>query len=578
LEAVEAVRAAGDIVGLISDYVPLRKSGARLKGLCPFHDEKTPSFSVDPDRQLFYCFGCQTGGDVFKFVELYEKVSFREALEMLARRWGVTLPSSAHGPADPNARLLELNRSAADFFRAALAEAGGAGAREYLVRRGLERATVERLGLGFAPDAWEALRSHLVARRFHVAEVLRGGLVLERKTGGGHYDRFRNRLVFPIRDLNGNPVAFGGRALGDAEPKYINSPETPVYTKGDHLYGLDQAREAIRREGLAIVVEGYMDLAALVQAGFDNVVATLGTAFTPAQARLVARFTGRVVISYDGDAAGANATARSIGLLLEKGLEVRALLLPGGSDPDDYLRSAGREAYARLLQQAPEYLEFLVQREVAARDLTRVEEKVAAVNAVLPHVAKVPNSIARAAWASRLADALTLEEGLVLQELRKALLSAQPRIRARASAAPVVREAEARLVHLLLGSEHERAACAATLDASDLQGHAVAPIVQTILRLHGEGRPVDAPSVLQALEDDALRELLTRIAFRDEPAEGPGVEDCLFAFRRERLLRQGRELLRGIGSADPGDVDRQLSEWQRLARQRDELMNPACEG
>jgi len=582
---VDTVRDAGDIVRLVSDYVPLKASGARMKGLCPFHEEKTPSFSVDPQRQLFYCFGCRTGGDVFKFVMLYEKVDFPEAVELLANRWGVELPKATRKGEDPRDRLLRMNQAAARFFETLLAdEEGGAEARAYLERRGIGAATAEQLRLGYSPAAWEALRSHLQTKGFKPEEMLKGGLVLDRKSGRGQYDRFRHRLMFPIRDISGRTVAFGGRSLGDEEPKYINSPETPAYTKGDHLYGLDLAREAIRREGFAVVVEGYLDLAALLQAGLANAVASLGTAFTPTQARLLARSTNRVVFSYDGDAAGATATARSVDLLLERGFEVRVVDLPGGLDPDDFIRERGAAAYAALVRQAPEYLQFLIQREARTRDLDRVEEKVAAVNAVLPHVARLGNPIERTAWATRLADLLAIDDDLVMQELRAALKAGQARLRQRPPAATrEPREAEARLVALLLTSDEQRGRCAERLDWDDLEGSPVRTLVRTILDRDARGERVDPPALLEALEHEADRELLTRIAFRDEPEPGPTVEDCLEVFRRQRLQRdtvaEVRELRKrqdkGSGSAtDPVDVDERLRRLQELARQRDRLMDP----
>lgn len=569
---IESVRAAGDIVRVIADYVPLKQAGARYKGLCPFHQEKTPSFSVDPNNQLFYCFGCQTGGDLFKFVMLYEKVGFPEAVESLANRFGIPLPKVTRTPADDEReRTLEMNEAAARLFAARLTQEKRC--RDYLARRGLDDETARKLGLGYAPDEWEVLRGHLLARGFKPRELLRGGLVLARKSGQGEYDRFRNRLIFPIRDLAGRIVAFGGRTLGDAEPKYINSPETPAYTKGNHLYGLDSAREAIRREGQAIVVEGYLDLAALVQAGFDNVVASLGTSFTPAQARLLARYTDRVVVSYDGDAAGAAATARSLDLLLERGFSIRVVELPAGTDPDDFIRAEGAEAYGQLLRNAPEYLEFLLHKEMRGRDLGRVDEKIAVVNAVLPHLAKLGNPIERTSWAAMLADALAIGDDLVLQELRAALATARTRIRERPRSSPTVREAEARLVAVLLRSEEERAHWAQELDESEFEGTRVAPIVRAILRRTREGKPVDAPAVMGDLTNEADRDLCTRIAFRAEPETGPSVEDCLWAFKRERLQRQGREVVRELNRLDDDgdDVDRRLMRVQELARQRDAL-------
>jgi len=571
---IETLRNAGDIVRLVSDYVPLKTAGSRQKGLCPFHEEKTPSFSVDPSRQLFYCFGCQTGGDVFKFVMLYEKLTFPEAIEFLARRWGVPLPTvKQRKEGGPQDRLPRMNETAHAFFRSMLAdEQAGAVCRRYLEQRRIDAATASKLGVGYAPDAWEALGGHLKSRGFKPDEIQLAGLALPRKSGTGQYDRFRDRLMFPIRDVNSRTVAFGGRTIGDAQPKYINSPETPVYKKGEHLYGLDQAKEKIRKEGFAIVVEGYLDLAALVGAGFDNAVASLGTAFTAAQARLLARYCDRVVFSYDGDAAGASATERSLDLLLSRSFEVRIVELPGGTDPDDLIVRDGADAYGRLLTDAPEYLEFLIRREARKAASDRIEDKVAAVNAVLPHLAKLGGAVERGAWAARLSDALRIESDLVLQELRAAVRSSRPRIRQRPPSSRPILDAEARLVSLLLQSDEELERWVGDeRDMTDLEGSQILPIVRAIVDLAHGGAKVDYPIVRDALKQDSDRDLLTRIAFREEPEEGPTVDDCLSAFRRQRLTTESKRLRREIGDPQQEVVDRQLTRLQELARQRDAL-------
>lgn len=575
---IETVRGAGDIVQLIGDFVPLKRAGARFKGLCPFHQEKTPSFSVDAEAQLFYCFGCQTGGDLFKFVMLYEKVGFPEAVELVARRFAVQLPQ-AQAADDPQARLLQMNAAAQSFYRAMLRDPEtGSRCRAYIEGRGLGAETIERLGLGYAPGGWDALRNHLLAKRFKPEELLRGGLTLSRQSGRGEYDRFRDRLIFPIHDAAGRTVAFGGRLLGEGEPKYLNSPETPTYVKGEHLYGLDLAREAIRQAGYAVMVEGYLDLAAVVQAGCAHAVASLGTALTPVQVRLLARYADHVVVSYDGDAAGSAATVRSLDLLLERGLRVRVVDLPAGMDPDDFIRAEGAEAYRARLDAAPDYLEFLVQREARARDLNRIEEQVAGANAVLPHLVRLTSAIERGTWAGRLADALRIDDALVLQELRAALAAARPTIRQRPRPARLLTEAEVRLVLRLLRCAEERQRWAGELDPADLEGTQVVTIVDAILQLERASRPVDAAAVLEVLSSEADRELLTRVAFRDEPESGPSVEDCLWTFRRKRLEREGRESLRGLvrwqqGSSQPGtdalDVDERLVHLQELHEHRD---------
>lgn len=581
---IETIRNAGDIAQLVSDYVPLKAAGSRMKGLCPFHEEKTPSFSVDPTRQLFYCFGCQTGGDIFKFVQLYEQLPFPEAVEFLASRWSIPLPERQSGPRQEGAaeRLRRMNNTALAFFQTTLAdERRGKHCREYITQRGLGDDLATRLGLGFAPESWDALSTHLSTARFSPEEVRTGGLALPRKSGSGQYDRFRQRLMFPIRDIQGRVVAFGGRAVGDGEPKYINSPETPAYTKGHHLYGLDLAREAIRKSGHAIIVEGYLDLAALLQAGIEPVVASLGTAFTAQQARLLARYTERVVFSYDGDGAGAKATERSLDLLLNRGFDVRIVDLPAGEDPDDAIREHGADAYRKLVEEAPQYLEFLIRRETRRRDLNRIDEKVAAVNAVLPHVAKLESAVERSEWVSRMADALRVDSELVMQELRAAVRDARPQIRQRAvESVKAPLEAELRLVAVLLQSQDERQPWAdGELELTELDDTRVQPIVRVIVELARKQAQVDYPTVRDALDSEEDRDLLTQIAFRDEPEEGPNVQDCLSAFRRRRLAREGRKLRRQIGDrqqAGPADfpsadVDRQLARLQELARQRDAL-------
>ena len=294
--------------------------------------------------------------------------------------------------------------------------------------------------------------NHLLSQRFKAEEITAAGLACPRKSGSGQYDRFRDRLTFPIRDVQGRTVAFGGRALGDAEPKYINSPETPAYKKGEHLYGLDLTKDAIRKQRFAIVVEGYLDLAALLQAGFDNVVASLGTAFTALQARLLSRYCDRVLFSYDGDAAGASATTRSLDLFLARGFDVRVVELPGSQDPDDYIKQEGAEAYGQLVTDAPKYLEFIIRRETRKPGLDRIDHKVAAANAVLPHIAKLGGAIERGAWATRLADALRIDNELVLQELRGAVKSSSPTVRQRPTIQRPPQNAESRLIAPLLQS------------------------------------------------------------------------------------------------------------------------------
>ena len=598
---IESVRDAGDIVRLVADYVPLKGAGLRMKGLCPFHQEKTPSFSVDAERQLFYCFGCQAGGDIFKFVQLYENIGFGDAVRRLAEQFGVPLPVEGdRSPAkeDPSKQVLELNDATRVFFEKMLTDSeAGKTCREYLASRGLSEQTIERLSIGCAPDSWDSLSTHLKTKRARPQQLIVAGLALARKSGVGEYDRFRNRLMFPIRDVYGRTVAFGGRTLGDDVAKYMNSPETPAYTKGDHLYGLDAGREAIRREGFAVVVEGYMDLAALVQAGFENVVATLGTAFTEKQARLLARFTQRVTLSYDGDSAGAQATERSVGLLQERGFKVSVVPLPEGQDPDDFLRSEGAEVYGRLLRRAPDWIQFIVEREAKRRDLEQPEAKTEVLEAVLPHVMRLPTAVERADWTGRVADWLGVEDRYVRQELELAVDEQRSQLRRRAPGRPEgmrtqvtseqVAEVERRLLYLCLKGTDARDAVRENFDEYGLRQLRIRPLLEAILECDGRGRAIDATAVLEQLSEESDQTLFTRLALADEPEEGSDISDCLWTLKRTHLADQSRKETRRLQrvqrhgeDAASGEeqavsqtegVDDMLRRVQELARQRDVL-------
>ena len=362
-DLVSEVKAAVDIVEIISSYLDLKPAGGgRFKALCPFHNEKTPSFHVRREHQTFHCFGCDKGGDVFTFLQEIEGIGFREALEQLAERAGIQFDgySSANKDADhERAELLKLQSFAARLYRETFEdkEAGGPG-REYLRMRELSQDTATRFGLGYVPEGWQRLTDAARAKGYRDAVLERSGLA--KRGQHGLYDHLRNRLIFPIRDASGKVVAFGGRALGDDKAKYINSPESPVYKKSRVLYGLHEAREALRRDKEAIIVEGYFDLLRCVDAGIENVVATCGTALTTQQAGLLKRYVSRVLVVYDGDEAGKRAALRSVALLVAAGLSVRAMVPPEGLDPDDYIRDHGPEAFRRLTEEAPDFVRFYV--------------------------------------------------------------------------------------------------------------------------------------------------------------------------------------------------------------------------
>jgi DNA primase len=375
-ELIDQIRAANDIVDVISERLQVRKAGRNYRALCPFHQEKTPSFNVSPERQIYHCFGCGVGGNVITFLMEYEKLTFPEALRELADRAGIALPRRSDQGAEEDP-IYEANRVAARFFRECLAGEAGAEARAYVRTRGLRDETVKALEIGYAPAGWDALLKAAAREGVPSALLEEAGLVV-RRDDGGWYDRFRDRLVFPLALPGGRIAGFGGRSLGDQEPKYLNSPETRVYHKGRYLYGLAQARTAIRATREAVLVEGYMDLAALHEAGFTNAVASAGTALTPDQAGAIAKLADKVFVAYDGDAAGTAAAVKAAELLVALGLKVRLLRLPDGADPDSFVRTSGPAAFREALAGALDFIDFVVAlhpprtpeaREAAARSL-----------------------------------------------------------------------------------------------------------------------------------------------------------------------------------------------------------------
>ena len=417
---IHEVRDRADIVGVIGRYVELKRAGRSWKGLCPFHDEKSPSFNVNPDRGIFHCFGCQTGGDVLSFLVKHDNLTFPEAVRSLAADLGIEIPEtgdrSERGEREGIYTALE---QAQRCYRGALASDLGKAAREYLERRGLDAATIDKFGLGFAPDTWETLTRHLERAGVPAAISASAGLILEGRSGG-HYDRLRGRVTFPIHDVRARVIAFGGRALGaDQDPKYLNTSESPVYHKRRALYGLHQALEPMRRAERAIVCEGYFDAIALHRAGMGEAVATCGTALTSDHATDLARRTQNVFLLFDGDNAGRNAMEKALLVLLPAGLRVRAVTLPGGCDPDDYLAAEGEDALRAIVDRAPDAIETVIRRAMA-EGCTTPAEKADAVRHVAPMIAAIANPVERSEYARRLAVATGTEPLAVESVVRSA--------------------------------------------------------------------------------------------------------------------------------------------------------------
>lgn len=414
----EALKARVKIEDVVSPYTTLKRRGRTLVGLCPFHSEKTPSFTVYPDNGSFYCFGCGAGGDVISFVERAENLDYMEAVRSLAQRVGLTVPESEadRGLAKLRMRLYEANRAAARFYHQCLLSPEGAPAMEYLTRRGLTQKTIRHFGLGYAPGK-NALTRHLKGLGFTPRELELANLCFQGRSGYP-VDRFRDRVIYPILDLRGNVIAFGGRILGDGEPKYLNTSDTPVFSKGSNLFALNFAKN-VHAENL-ILCEGYMDVIALHQAGFENAVAGLGTALTPDQARLLGRYTKEVVASYDADAAGQKAASRSIPLLRAAGLNVRVLVVPDGKDPDEFLRAHGKNAHAEfqlLLDHCGNDVAYQLDKARSRQNIQTPEGKVAYLEAAAGILASLDSEIEREIYAGKLAEECDVQRAAVLQQV-----------------------------------------------------------------------------------------------------------------------------------------------------------------
>jgi DNA primase len=557
---IDDVRLQADIVQVVQDHVPLRRAGTTYKGLCPFHAEKTPSFNVNREKGFFHCFGCNVGGDVFKFIELHEKVGFQDAVRLLAQRFGMTLPE----PTDPGERtdaavreaLLKVHETAAAWFRDQLTSPNGARARQQLAERGMGDEMIARLGIGYAPSARDSLRRHLLEHGHSQELLLQSGLVV-RRDNGDVVDRFRARLMIPICRDSGSVIAFGGRATeADQQPKYLNSPETAIYLKSRTLYGLHLTRQAIRQAGYAVLVEGYFDFAQLLQAGVSAVVASCGTALTTQQSQLLRRFTSKVVLSFDPDAAGQGAAVRSCELLVAEGFNVNVALLPSGADPDTFVRQQGREAYQELLRRSQPYLEFLLDRATQAHDLNGTDGRRAFLQDMLAVAARIPDAAQRDQFADRLAHKARITEEVVRAEIRKAAMARRTTVTTRELPPEGIKPAERGLLWALV---HEPTLAVAALDEledADVAALATRHVLEVAQSLHSAGAYVPG-ALLERLSEQEAR-LVTAVAA--ENACPAPVGDCVRALRllrydRERAALQ-REIDRLQEEAAPGTVAR----------------------
>lgn len=584
---IAEIRGRADIVGLVGRYVELKQAGRNWRGLCPFHSEKTPSFNVNPDRQIFHCFGCQEGGDVIAFLMKHSGLSFPEAARSLAGELGIEIPEDRDsGEAGLMARLFEANEIAHTLYREALREPEGKLARNYLVSRGFDGKLADAYGIGYAPSGWDAVATRLRERRVAAEIGVRAGLLLDRKSGGGHYDRFRGRLVFPIQDVRGRVIGFGGRALeAGQDPKYLNSPETPIFQKRHGFYGFPDALESIRRSGRVVVCEGYFDRIAFARAGIGEALATCGTALSAEHGEQLRRRTREVVLVFDGDRAGQAATEKALAVLLPHGLRVRAALIPGGRDPDDYLNQDGPEALRQLVDDAPDALELSI-RNAVRHGIATPDRKADVVAQVAPLIARVQDPVSRDEYARRLALAVQAAPAAVAAVVRDAGKSASytPRVDGEALGLERVRrdapeERQLReLARLCLQRPHLIGDEIALQLEDLLPLGAWKSIIRAIIDAAQQGETsatvaggVDAFAVEARLDREAQGRL-REIAVDDTPIDVERsaeqvLSDLMDWFERRLLTARGQELTRQLRDSDD-DYEDLLAQKDAALRER----------
>lgn len=572
MEFKEQLREQVDIVRVVGEYVRLRRVGKRYSGLCPFHNEKTPSFSVSPEHQYFKCFGCDAKGDVFKFVEMIEGLTFFEALRKLADQHGMALPKQSFASDDETrlkAALYEMHEIAANHFRSNLAGANGAAARAYLAKRGAGEAVVQQFGLGLADGSGRSMLRVLEQRGFKPEQMEASGLV-GRRDDGSFYDRFRNRLIFPIHNESGKVIAFGGRALDpEDKAKYLNSPETKIYRKSNVLYNLHRAKEAAMKLDRIVLVEGYMDAIGAWQAGVREVVASCGTALTVEQIRSMKRHSLNLYLNFDPDAAGAKASERSIKLLLDESMKVRIVELEGGLDPDEYCGQYGAEAYIQRVAGAKTYFYWLADRARVKFNMREPEGRVDAFQALVPAIQDLSDKLARVTYAHDLAGYLGVDQRLVLEHFRK--LETDRVDRSPVMKTDPTRETDRILLSLLVKDAAAREELLDRLnDLPALRQLTTAPIYETLITIHRAGEIVSFNTLHERLTP-SLQEKLATIMLDHAGSGDPTLEDgraCIDALQHTDRESTIRELKLRIKSAER---EGRINDAMELARQLSQI-------
>lgn len=599
---IDELKNRADIVRIIGERVELKKKGANWMARCPFHEEKTPSFSVNPAKGFYHCFGCEKSGTVFNFLMETEGLSFPEAVRKVAGDTGIPLPEPVDSEKytkqrkkrDADRRLakqvIELNSIALEFWERCLEtdHPSARAARDYLAARELETETLSSFRIGYAPDSWDALLNTLKEKGFEENLIRKSGLVSINEEKKSVYDRFRDRIMFPVLDLNGDPVAFGARILGKGEPKYLNSPETPAYIKGEYLYGLHQNKDEIRRLKYAILVEGYMDLIALFQFGIRNCVASLGTALTSSQAKVLGRFARKVAVNYDGDSAGIKAARRAIETLLAANFEIKVLILPDGKDPDDFIRTEGFKAYKdQHKNHALPYLRFVLENSVRDRNLASPTQKAEAIEDVIPALVAVRNSIHKREAFDQSMNFLRVDDPALKRDLwrtvRAGSHSAGDSVRKKVEKASraKITVAEQKLLEIIVHDTEVRKKLLPQMEESDYQPLATGPLFEALVRLDASDRETSLKNLLDETSEHPFSTDLVPVLWMSEPPRDEGealdevlseAESCAASLRtmaiERRILEISHELAAAEQNSESAVIDQLVKEQIELARMK----------
>ncbi len=578
--AIEEIRTRADIVEVVSEFVPLKSSGKNLKGLCPFHQEKTPSFSVSPEKQIFYCFGCSAGGNVFKFLMEIEGISFIDAVRKLGHRYHVPIPEKTLSPREEKNRseresIINLNTSAMQYYSYLLSKTEEGGkAREYIKSRGFDQETAKEYQLGWATPDWQGLITHLTNKGLCSPKSLeKAGLITIKPATGGkresHYDRFRDRLIFPIKDIYGNIIGFAGRVIADGEPKYLNSPETLLYKKGNHLFGFNKAKEAIRKENRALLVEGYFDQISAFQNGIENTVALCGTALTLNQVSLLRKYTVNIVLVFDSDSAGQSAAQRGFELLLNEEMNVSVVVLPQGYDPDSYIRAKGRDAFLDLVNKSQPFLENLIDKTIMEKGINNAADKLAAVNRILPVLSKVKGSVERSEYVRYLAEKAQVDQKSLLEDVKNYISGKKPKDKdptVLSQKRPIL---ELYLLHLMLADEQAAKEIRDQINVDEFQDPLYREIANIFYARINDNQPVRLDQILDHAVHPEVKSILSEIgvAPMDFDAIPKATADCIMKIKRRSSKPKIIELRKLRNEADKAGQTERSRDFHNQARE-----------